>query len=89
MAEEAGASARYLMGEGGFLSALWKMAEASGAGLSADLRSVPIRQETIEICEIFDVNPYKTPFRWKRSSGESRVAMRLCRNCEEKGSWQQ
>ena len=35
------------------------MAEASGVGLSADLRSVPIRQETIEICEIFDVNPYK------------------------------
>ena len=59
MAEESGASARYLMGEGGFLAALWKMAEASGVGLSADLRSVPIRQETIEICEIFDVNPYK------------------------------
>ena len=38
---------------------IWKMAEASGVGLSADLRSVPIRQETIEICEIFDVNPYK------------------------------
>ena len=59
IAEEAGASALYAMGEGGFLSALWKMAEASGVGLSADLRSVPIRQETIEICEIFDVNPYK------------------------------
>ena len=59
MAEASGASAGYLMGEGGFLSALWKMAEASGVGLSADLRSVPIRQETIEICEIFDVNPYK------------------------------
>lgn len=59
MAEESGASARYLMGEGGFLAALWKIAEASGVGLSADLRSVPIRQETIEICEIFDVNPYK------------------------------
>ena len=57
--KKSGASARYLMGEGGFLSALWKMAEASGVGLSADLRSVPIRQETIEICEIFDVNPYK------------------------------
>ena len=59
MAEKAGASARYLMGEGGFLAALWKMAEASGVGLNVDLRSVPIRQETIEICEIFDVNPYK------------------------------
>ena len=59
MAEKAGASARYLMGEGGFLAALWKMAEASGVGLEVDLRTVPIRQETIEICEIFDVNPYK------------------------------
>ena len=59
MAAKAGASARYLMGEGGFLAALWKMAEASGVGLEVDLRSVPIRQETIEICEIFDVNPYK------------------------------
>ena len=59
IAQEADASALYAMGEGGFLSALWKMAEASGVGLSADLRSVPIRQETIEICEIFDVNPYK------------------------------
>ena len=48
-AKKAGATALYAMGEGGFLSALWKMA----------FTKVPIRQETIEICEIFDVNPYK------------------------------
>ena len=59
MAEESGASARYRMGEGGFLAALWKMAEASQVGLEMDFTKVPIRQETIEICEIFDVNPYK------------------------------
>ena len=59
MAAKAGASARYLMGEGGFLSALWKMAEASQVGLEMDFSKVPIRQETIEICEIFDINPYK------------------------------
>lgn len=58
-AEKAGATALYAMGEGGFLSALWKMAEASGVGLEMDFARVPIRQETIEICEIFDVNPYK------------------------------
>lgn len=58
-AVKAGASALYAMGEGGFLSALWKVAEASQVGLEADLRKVPIRQETIEVCEIFDVNPYK------------------------------
>ena len=59
IAQEAGASALYAMGEGGFLSALWKMAEASEVGLEADFRKVPIRQETIEVCEIFDLNPYK------------------------------
>ena len=35
------------------------MAEASQVGLEMDFTKVPIRQETIEICEIFDVNPYK------------------------------
>ena len=59
MAKEAGASAWYEMGEGGFLSALWKMAEVSQVGLITDFRKVPIRQETIEVCEIFGVNPYR------------------------------
>ncbi|MCI7628941.1 MAG: AIR synthase-related protein [Blautia glucerasea] len=58
-AGKAGASAFYAMGEGGFLAALWKMAEASQVGLQADLRKVPIRQETIEICERYDINPYR------------------------------
>ena len=49
----------YAMDEGGFLRALWKMAEASQVGLEMDFSKVPIRQETIEICEIFDINPYK------------------------------
>lgn len=51
--------ARYDLGTGGFLSGLWKMTEASGTGLRADLRAIPIRQETIEICERLDVNLYK------------------------------
>jgi hydrogenase maturation factor len=48
-------------GEDGVLAALWKLAEASGVGLHADLRRIPIRQETIEICECFDKNPYQAP----------------------------
>lgn len=59
MAQEAGATALYAIGEGGFLCALWKMAEASQVGLEADFRKIPIRQETIEICEVFDLNPYR------------------------------
>ena len=52
-------SALYFTEEGGILSGLWKMAEASGVGLDVDLRRIPIRQETIEICERLDVDPYK------------------------------
>ena len=52
-------SALYFTKEGGILSGLWKMAEASGVGLDVDLRKIPIRQETIEVCERLDVDPYK------------------------------
>ncbi len=58
MAKEAGAHGLFVMGKGGFLTSLWKFCEASQAGLEADLRKVPVRQETIEICEALNVNPY-------------------------------
>ena len=35
------------------------MAEASGVGLEIDLKKIPIRQETVEVCEFFGINPYK------------------------------
>ena len=35
------------------------MAEASGVGLEIDLKKIPVRQETIEICEFFGLNPYE------------------------------
>ncbi len=45
--------------EGGIMAALWELAESSGVGLSIDMRKLPIRQETVEICEFCDVNPYE------------------------------
>lgn len=45
--------------EGGIFGALWEMAEASNVGLDIDLKSIRIRQETVEICEYFGINPYK------------------------------
>ena len=59
MAGEAGATALYAMREGGFLSGLWKMAEASSVGLEAEFTRIPIRQETIEICEFTGDDPYR------------------------------
>ena len=53
-----GARAVYRLGSQGVLSGLWNAAEASGVGLQAELRRIPIRQETVEICEYFQINPY-------------------------------
>lgn len=44
---------------GGIFGALWKMAEASGVGLEIELKKLPIRQETVEICNFLDLNPYE------------------------------
>ena len=45
--------------EGGVFGALWEMASASHVGIEVDLKKIPIRQETIEICEAFSINPYQ------------------------------
>lgn len=59
VAVKSGASAMHDVSEGGIFGALWELAESAGVGLEIDLKKIPIRQETIEICEVFDVNPYK------------------------------
>lgn len=45
--------------EGGIFGGLWELAARNGVGLVADLCSIPVRQETIEVCEFFDINPYE------------------------------
>ncbi len=45
--------------EGGIMATLWELAESSGVGLHIDLKRLPIRQETVEVCEFCDVNPYE------------------------------
>ncbi len=45
--------------EGGILSSLWELAEGAGVGLTIDLKKLPIRQETVEICNHLNVNPYE------------------------------
>ena len=58
VAARSGVSAMHDVTEGGIFGALWEMAEASGVGLEIDLKKIPIRQETVEVCEFFGVNPY-------------------------------
>ena len=58
VAKACGASAMHDITEGGILGALWEMSNGAGVGIEVDLRKIPIRQETVEICEFFKVNPY-------------------------------
>lgn len=58
VAMKSGVSAMHDVSECGIFGALWEIAEASGVGLDIDLKKIPVRQETIEVCEVFDVNPY-------------------------------
>lgn len=44
--------------EGGIFAALWEMAAAANVGLSIELKNIPIKQHTIEVCEYFNLNPY-------------------------------
>lgn len=58
-AREAGASAMHQIGSGGIFAGLWELTEASDIGMEIDLAKMTIRQETIELCEYYSLNPYQ------------------------------
>lgn len=59
MACEHGASAMQQITSGGILATLWEMAESSNVGMEVDLKKMTIKQETVEVCELFHLNPYQ------------------------------
>lgn len=44
---------------GGIFGALWELSRRLDTGLQVDIKKIPILQETIEICEFFEINPYQ------------------------------
>lgn len=46
-------------GMGGILTSVWNLSGAYGMGMEFSLRKIPVRQETIEVCERLDCNPYR------------------------------
>lgn len=56
--EENGAVVIYHFSEGGIFAGFWELAAACKVGLDIDLKSIPIKQHTIEVCEYFNLNPY-------------------------------
>ncbi len=59
VALRAGISGAHDLSNGGVFAGLWEMAQKAGCGLKVDLKKIPMRQETIEICEFFEINPYQ------------------------------
>ncbi len=58
-AGESGGCEWFPLSEGGVFEGLRNMAETAGVGLEIDLKRIPIKQETVEICNYFDINPYQ------------------------------
>lgn len=84
IAMEHGVTAMHDITEGGVFGALWEMASGAGVGLDVDMKKIPIRQETVEICEYFNLNPYQI-----MSSGSMMIAAyngyELVRKLEQAG----
>lgn len=51
-------SAMHDLSEGGILGGLWEFAGKHGVGLEIDIKKIPVKQEVLEICEYFELNPY-------------------------------
>ncbi len=54
-----GVTAMHNISSGGVMGALWEMSHYADLGFEVNLRQIPIRQETIEICEFLGLNPYQ------------------------------
>ena len=44
---------------GGIFTALWEICKNLGCGCEVGLEKIPVLQETIEVSEFFDINPYR------------------------------
>lgn len=59
VAVKSGVGAMHDISKGGVFGALWELAESAGVGLDIDLKKIPLRQETVEVCEFCNRNPYE------------------------------
>ncbi|MDF2587490.1 MAG: Hydrogenase maturation factor [Anaerocolumna sp.] len=59
VARRLGVTSMHDVTEGGIYGALWELGAASNVGIEVDLKKIPIKQETVEICEFYDLNPYQ------------------------------
>jgi hydrogenase expression/formation protein HypE len=55
-----GVSAMHDATEGGVLSAIYELASASSCGALVEKAKIPISDETKEVCDLFDIDPYQS-----------------------------
>ena len=59
VADAMGVSVIRQVSRGGILASLWDLAKDTELGLNLVLKKIAVRQETIEVCEHFRLNPYQ------------------------------
>ena len=59
IAGENGATSMHDVTEGGILGAAWEIAHCSNVGIDIFIDDIPLMPETIEICKIAKINPYR------------------------------
>lgn len=59
VAMEHGVVAMHDASTGGIFKALWEIGSGSGLGIEVNFKDIQIKQETVEITEILDINPYQ------------------------------
>lgn len=55
---ENGAVAMHSVSDGGVFSAVWELTSAVNLGITVNIPDIPVWQETVEVAEVFDINPY-------------------------------
>ncbi len=58
---EHNATCMHDLSETGVFGGLWELGEKLGVGVEVGLKEIPIRQETVELSEYLDMNPYTMP----------------------------
>lgn len=66
--------------DGGIFGALWKACSGLKCGCEVDVKKIPVRQEVVEISELFDENPYEAD-----SSGSLLIIGKLV-SCEPRSA---
>ena len=74
--------------EGGIYKALWELLRAHRLGASFSQRAIPVRQQTIEVCEVLELDPYRlrSDGTWIWLTKESGRIVRLFERASLKGS---